>query len=72
MYIIYIIFFISAQNIDCGNLLELSRRSGSSQQPQSMCNEFLCIHHYVGFTRIYFIFFAPALHIGCGNLLEQK
>ena len=29
-------FHISAQNIDCGYLLELSRRGGSNEYPQSM------------------------------------
>ena len=31
---VYIIFLISAQNIDCGYLLEL--RGGSNEYPQSM------------------------------------
>ena len=30
------IFTISAQNIDCGYSLELSRRGGSNKYPQSM------------------------------------
>ena len=30
------IFHISAQNIDCGYLLELPRRGGSNKYPQSM------------------------------------
>ena len=30
------IFHISAQNIDCGYLLELPRRGGSNEYPQSM------------------------------------
>ena len=33
---VYIIFLISAQNIDCGYSLEPSRRSGSNEYPQSM------------------------------------
>ena len=33
---VYIIFLISAQNIDCGYLLELPQRGGSSEYPQSM------------------------------------
>ena len=33
---VYIIFLISAQNIDCGYLLELPRRGGSNEYPQSM------------------------------------
>ena len=33
---VYIIFLISAQNIDCGYSLELSRRGGSNEYPQSM------------------------------------
>ena len=33
---VYIIFFISAQNIDCGYSLELPRRGGSNEYPQSM------------------------------------
>ena len=32
---VYIIFLISAQNIDCGYSLEPHRRSGSSEYPQS-------------------------------------
>ena len=32
----YIIFHISAQNIDCGYLLEPPRRGGSNEYPQSM------------------------------------
>ena len=32
----YIIFLISAQNIDCGYLLELPRRGSSNKYPQSM------------------------------------
>ena len=30
------IFHMSAQNIDCGNSLEQSRRGGSNEYPQSM------------------------------------
>ena len=30
------IFYISAQNIDCGNSLEPPRRGGSNEYPQSM------------------------------------
>ena len=33
---IYIIFLISAQNIDCGYSLEPPRRGGSNEYPQSM------------------------------------
>ena len=33
---VYIIFYISAQNIDCGYLLELPRRGSSNEYPQSM------------------------------------
>ena len=33
---VYIIFLISAQNIDCGYSLEPPRRGGSSEYPQSM------------------------------------
>ena len=33
---LYIIFLISAQNIDCGYSLELPRRGGSNEYPQSM------------------------------------
>ena len=33
---VYIIFLISAQNIDCGYSLELPRRGGSYEYPQSM------------------------------------
>ena len=33
---VYIIFLISAQNIDCGYLLEPPRRGGSNEYPQSM------------------------------------
>ena len=33
---VYIIFLISAQNIDCGFSLELPRRGGSNEYPQSM------------------------------------
>ena len=33
---VYIIFLISAQNIDCGYPLELPRRGGSNEYPQSM------------------------------------
>ena len=33
---VYIIFLISAQNIDCGYSLELPRRGGSNEYPQSM------------------------------------
>ena len=33
---VYTIFLISAQNIDCGYLLELPRRGGSNEYPQSM------------------------------------
>ena len=33
---VYIIFHISAQNIDCGYSLELPRRGGSNEYPQSM------------------------------------
>ena len=33
---VYIIFHISAQNIDCGYSLEPTRRGGSNEYPQSM------------------------------------
>ena len=33
---VYNIFLISAQNIDCGYLLELPRRGGSNEYPQSI------------------------------------
>ena len=33
---VYIIFLISAQNIDCGHSLEPPRQGGSSEYPQSM------------------------------------
>ena len=33
---VYIIFFISAQNINCGYSLEPPRRGGSNEYPQSM------------------------------------
>ena len=33
---VYIIFFISAENIDCGYSLEPPRRGGSNEYPQSM------------------------------------
>ena len=33
---VYIIFHISAQNIDCGYSLELPRRGGSNEYPQSV------------------------------------
>ena len=33
---VYIIFVISAQNIDCGYSLEPHRRGGSNEYPQSM------------------------------------
>ena len=33
---VYISFLISAQNIDCGYLLEPPRRGGSNEYPQSM------------------------------------
>ena len=33
---VYIIFHISAQNIDCGYSLEPARRGGSNEYPQSM------------------------------------
>ena len=34
---VYIVFHISAQNIDCGYLLEPPRRGSSNEYPQSMC-----------------------------------
>ena len=36
---VYIIFLISAQNIDCGYSLEPPRRGGSNEYPQSMFYE---------------------------------
>ena len=33
---VYIIFLISAQNIDCGYSIEPPRRGGSNEYPQSM------------------------------------
>ena len=33
---VYLIFLISAQNIDCGYSLEPPRRGGSNEYPQSM------------------------------------
>ena len=33
---VYIIFLISAQNIDCGYSLEPPRRGGSNEYPQSI------------------------------------
>ena len=47
------IFHISAQNIDCGNLLELPRRGGYNEYPQFMFlssnkknNVYLCKPHF--------------------------
>ena len=34
--VVYIIFLISAQNKDCGYLLEPPRQGGSNEYPQSM------------------------------------
>ena len=36
VYMVYIIFVFSAQNIDCGYSLEPPRRGGSNEYPQSM------------------------------------
>ena len=45
---VYIIFLISAQNIDCGYSLEPPRRGGSNGYPQSMfCAEMLNISEFV-------------------------
>ena len=33
---VYVVFLISAQNIDCGYSLEPPRRGGSNEYPQSM------------------------------------
>ena len=35
---VYIVFLISAQNIDCGYSLELPRQGGSNEYPQSIQN----------------------------------
>ena len=35
VYIIFLIFLISAQNLDCGHPLEPPRRGGSNEYPQS-------------------------------------
>ena len=61
---VYIIFLISAQNIDCGYSLEPPRRGGSNEYPQSMfwaetwkISEFF-IWNFSGFFRgeIFYIF----------------
>ena len=47
---VYIIFLISAQNIDCGYSLEPPRRCGSNEYPQSnLCfeQEYTCGHKTV-------------------------
>ena len=54
------IFHISAQNIDCGYLLEPSRQGGSNEYPQAMFlsgnkkHTVCCIK--VGFNRVKIIF----------------
>ena len=45
---VYIIFLISAQNIDCGYSLEPPRRGGSNEYPQSMfCAEIWKISEFL-------------------------
>ena len=45
---VYIIFLISAQNIDCGYSLEPPRRGGSNEYPQSMfCAEIRKISEFL-------------------------
>ena len=45
---VYIIFHISAQNIDCGYSLERPRQGGSNKYPQSMfCAEILKILEFL-------------------------
>ena len=52
---VYIIFLISAQNIDCGYLLELPHWGGSNRYPQSMfCAETWQISEF--FYLIFFIY----------------
>ena len=60
---VYIIFLISAQNIDCGYLLEPPRRGGSNEYPQSMfwaeiwkISEFFTWIFSVFWGEIFFIF----------------
>ena len=44
------IFHISAQNIDCGYLLEPPRRGGSNEYPQSM---FYAVTRKIMYTPVY-------------------
>ena len=61
---VYIIFLISAQNIDCGYSLEPPRRGGSNEYPQSIMfwaeiwkiSEFLCENFLVFSGKIFSIF----------------
>ena len=60
---VYIIFLISAKNIDCGYSLEPSRRGGSNVYPQSMfyaeiwkISEFFIWNFSVFGDKIFYIF----------------
>ena len=60
---VYIIFLISAQNIDCGYSLEPPRRGGYNEHPQSMfwaeirkISEFFTWNFSVFGSEIFYIF----------------
>ena len=48
---LYIIFLISAQNIDCGYSLEPPRQGGSNEYPQSMFEAGLTSTHNLCFEQ---------------------
>ena len=72
---VYIIFFISAQNIDCGYSLELHRLCMGLFITKTCLYNFnpLKPHFYVvklGFTGVYIIFLISAQNIDCAYSLE--
>ena len=61
---VYIIFLISAQNIDCGYLLEPPRRGGSNEYPQSMfCAEIWKISEFFLSENVQFLEIQCAIHL---------
>ena len=68
---VYIIFLISAQNIDCGYSLEPPRRGGSNEYPQSMFEQkYEKYHNFLSENFHFFRFYTSAQNTDCGYSLE--
>ena len=60
---VYIIFLISAQNIDCGYSLEPPRRGASNEYPQSMCLSRSMKNIRIFYLKIFIFFYGKIFSI---------